>query len=125
MKFHKDYSFDMTLSSSWIPRCPRLGFGRENGATPSGASADAEMGLLPEAAGQNPGRSGCSHAGKWAQRRAQRMQAEEAVSPRQGQECLQEKKGVIPPGTLVRAEEQTPRAEATRPETQGSEQESC
>ena len=28
------------------------------------------------------------------------MHAEEAVSPRQGQECLQEKKGVIPPGAL-------------------------
>lgn len=103
---NKTWNFTRIIALTW--QWAAAGFqdvqdwalGGSTGHTESAASADAETGLLPEAAGQSPGRSGCSHTGKWAQSRAQRMHAEEAVSPRQGQECLQEKKGVIPPGTL-------------------------
>lgn len=93
MKFHKDYSFDVTLSSSWIPTCPRLGFGRENGATLS-----QEPALMQR-------RDCClRRRGKTQGAQAAVTLGDEPragpVSPRQGQECLQEKKGVIPPGTL-------------------------
>ena len=122
LSFTRIIALTMTLSSRWSPRCARLGFGREHGATESGASTAAETGPVPEVAGQTQGARAAVTPGTGAQSGARRMHGEEAVSPRQGQECLRKKRSNSLWNSKYRVEEQTQRAEATRPETQGCEQ---
>ena len=88
----------------------------------SGASTAAETGPVPEVAGQTQGARAAVTPGTGAQSGARRMHGEEAVSPRQGQECLRKKRSNSLWNSKYRVEEQTQRAEATRPETQGCEQ---
>ena len=89
----------MTLSSYQHPRCQRLDFGRENGATLT--QEPAMMQRLEHAQGDAAKPMNLRRQPRWktgTQSRAQLTHSEEAISPRQGQECLLEK-GVIPPGT--------------------------